>query len=167
MTVRFILIAVIVAASGAMGMTLSENIRQGFEKQKRLREGLKRTAMSMVHRGKTLAEALSDGAAADAPTLAEIGAVIRKNPTLPVRKTAEVILGKDKAISGRCATDGARFIERIALAAVGADIEAALSDYEREAETYFSELEEKCRKRMRLIRSLSLMGGMAVAVMIA
>lgn len=162
MTVKFILIAVIVGAGGALGAAIGEGMKQTLAKTEKLHVGLKHAAAAMMYRGMTLSRAL-----AESGELTEIGEYIENNPAQsPAIKARDVLL-KDKSVSPEYAKTAADLIERMSYAAVNEDIRSALEDYERHALPYLEEKRAAVNKRAKLARTLSLMASLTVAIIVA
>ena len=167
MTVKFILIAVIIAAGGALGAAAGEQVNERLRARKQLAEGLKRAAMAIIYRSKALSEALKEGGDRESAVLADIGRYIENHPAANVRSQAQAMLVCEKMLDKKSVEEAAGFIERMAFAVVTEDIKAALKDYEHEINAHLEAEGEVCGKRVKMIRALSLMGGLMAAVIIA
>ena len=167
MTVKFILIAVIIAASAGLGRALAQNAKEELLRTKCLYTALGTVKTAYKSKGRTLSEALEEGARAGMDALSAIAREIAARPNADIYEMAARMLASERAICKPILREAAVLIERMGSAGIAEDISEAYAVFSRETEKRIEELEEASRRRSRVIRTLCLLGGMIAAVVIA
>jgi len=161
---KVLLIIAVVAASVGLGNAIAENAGEKLNRNKLLLKAMSDLRIAVQRRGTRLFDALRS--CATIPQLCALADELERRPYADVYETAEHILSTDKLLSKIVCRGACAFIAAAASATVEEELVEAFVMFEHDSSEIISALSEEQKKRSTVIRSVCLMGGMVLAVVL-